>query len=138
MNQYKEMISRHDAEFNSILKVFAFTEEGVERNMKELGVSSMDELAHLGGGIYVRKMDIPRLGEMSTRFRREQQEAIDADKNGYSFVYQMFYTMLEGHDFCFTLDAEDALEALDMTIGDIENNPKLKRAFERAKRKLAW
>lgn len=138
MNQYKEMLSRHYAEFRKIPTVFAFTEEGAERKLKEIGLSSMDELAHLGGGIFIRTTDVPRLKEMSTRFRREQQEAIDADKSGDGFVYQMFYTMLEGHDFCFTLDAEDALEALDMTMEDIESNPKLKRAFERAKRKLAW
>ena len=135
---YLEMKMRHSDELSAIPKLYALTDEEFQRQMDELGVASKDDLRHIGEGICVRFTDIPVLEEMSLRHRQEIQDAMDADKSGDGFIYQMFYAALEGHDYCFTMDAEDALVYLGITIAEIESTPKLKKAFHKAAKRLAW
>ena len=69
---------------------------------------------------------------MFERHHREIVEAIEADKRGDGFIYDMFTYELANHEYCYTEDPSEALQALHLTPEDIENNPKLRRALKRA------
>ena len=84
-----------------------------------------------GGGIY-RREDGPRLKEMMDRFDRELQEAIAGDQTGDGFIYEMFLYELNVHEYGYTMDTEDTLDALGYTVEEVLGNPRLKRGIEKA------
>ena len=50
------------------------------------------------------------------------------------FAYDMFRYELANHEYGYTYDTDDTVEALGLTYDEIDADPKLKDAFERAKR----
>ena len=76
--------------------------------------------------------DGPRLKEMMDRFDGGLSEAIGADETDDGFIYQMFLYELDIHEYGYTMDTEDALDALGYTAEEILGNPQLKRGIEKA------
>lgn len=83
---------------------------------------------------FYRRRDAPVFHEMLDRHERERQEAIAADKTGNGYIYDMFSHELANHEYGYAHDAEDALEALGLTMEEIEKSPIMLRAFGRAKK----
>ena len=48
----------------------------------------------------------------------------------------MFYHELKDHEYGYTEDAEDTLEALDYTMEQVQSDQRLYRGFERARKKI--
>lgn len=131
---YIQMKRRQQAEFNQFPIKFAFSDEQFERGMRELGLTpeDTDKVYKTDGGGFYRRDDAPRLHEMMKRFGEELEAAIAADTTGEGFIYGMFLYELNNHEFAFTEELDDTLEALGYTEQDIENNPALKRGLDKA------
>lgn len=69
---------------------------------------------------------------MFARHRKERKDAITADETGEGFVYQMFRNELANHEYGWTGDPEETLEALGMTWEEVQNSEKLLKGFNRA------
>lgn len=137
MNEYKAMQERQQQEVNSFPLGFAFGNKQFEEMMAKWGLdakkdSDLAQVAHLFAGAYIRKKDIPAYRDMSRRHREELAAAIEADKTGEGFIYQMFYTELVNHEYGYTQDTEEALDALGLTAEEVVGNPQLKRGIEKA------
>lgn len=135
MNLYDEMKERHQAEHNAFPMVFAFSQSAFEEGLEKLGLKStdVDQVCTLfGAGDIVRKADVSRYVDMLTRHQKEREEAIKADKTGYGFILDMFASELSNHEFGYTEDANDTLDALGISWEDLNNNPCLNRGFKRA------
>lgn len=65
------------------------------------------------------------------------EEAIAADPDGTGFVYEMFLYEMDNHEYGYTGDLEDTLDALGMTIEEIAASEKLMAGLEKAK-KVVW
>ena len=139
MNAYKTMRDRHQKEIDAFPMQFAFTDEQFKTGMRNLGLSpnNADQVYRCGGtGGFYRRSDAPRFHEMFERHERERQEAIDADTTGDGYIFDMFCCQLANHEYGYTFDLTDTLEALDLTIEDIEKSRPLKSGLEKALAKI--
>ena len=62
----------------------------------------------------------------------ELQAAIAEDKTGEGFIYEMFLYELDNHEYGYTRDTEDTLDALGYTAEEILGDSRLKRGIEKA------
>lgn len=137
MNSYYKMRSRHAQEFYGFPHICAFTQKNLLEGMKKLGVNTPKELFGYGDtGLYFRVTDRTALDEMFERQHKEITEAILNDGTGNGFIYDMFLYELNAHEYRFTQDIEDTLEALGITQEQIVSTPNLKHGLEKACRKI--
>ena len=133
MNAYLEMKQRHQKEIDAFPFGFAFSETQFNEMMVErfgLAPEDTDKIYSIGGGGYVRKSDSEAMHEMFERHAQEREVAIRENKNDY--LYHMFNYELANHEYSYTGDLTDTLEALDLTLEEIEANPQMDAALKRA------
>jgi len=134
-NLYRALKERQQREVHEFPFFFAFTDEQFVKGMERFGLApeDTDKIYKFGntGGFYLRD-DAARLREMGDRHERERMEAIAADKTGKGYIYQMFRCELANHEFTWTGDLTDTLEALCITVEEINNNPRLRRGLDKA------
>jgi hypothetical protein len=137
MNAYREMRKRHQDEFDKFPLGAAFSDEQFKEMFQKWGLdankkSDLDKVVHLYAGAYIRKADVPAYKEMASRHTKEMNEAIAADETGEGFIYSMFLYELCNHEFGYTGDYEDTLDALGYSWEQIQNDDRLKRGLEKA------
>lgn len=135
MNSYTEMKARHQAEFNALPLGFAFNEEQLAEMLEKWGLHRNNcscKICYLGCGTYIQKKDKGRLDKTLERHRKELLGAIVADSTGDGFVFQMFLTELENHEYSYTRDISDALSALGLTSEAVISDPKLAKGLVKA------
>ena len=134
-NQYQELRNRQQEEVNAFPMFFAFDKQQFAEGMRRLGLrpSDMNQVYAIAGtGGFYRKSDAPKLHEMFARHRKELEEAIAADTAGDNFIYEMFLTELANHEYCITLDLEDTVDALGLSVDEINADKRLLRGLEKA------
>lgn len=132
MNPYVEMKQRHQKEVNEFPLGFAFSKEQFAEMMAKWNLTpeDTDKIYSIGGGGYVRKSDSEAMHEMFERHAAEREVAIRENKNDY--LYHMFNYELANHEYGYTGDLTDTLDALDLTIEDVNANPQMDAALKRA------
>ena len=127
---YKEMTDRHRAEINALPLAFAFSGEQLQEVLTAWNITEKEAIAGaitpIGHGGYIRTTDKDLVNDTFKRIREERQAAIEADTTGTGFIYQMFRTELNDHEFSYTQEVDDTLTALGFTEADINSNPALK------------
>lgn len=139
MNKYTELKKRHQQEVDAFPMVWAYSKEQLTDGMKKLGVESEEELCFLGAGLgggIIKKTDKQRFLDMLRSHRKERADAIADDKTGDGFIYDMFLAELNAHEYGYTCDYEDTLDALGYSYEDLENDPRLKHGIEKAAAKI--
>lgn len=137
MNEYRTMIEKHQQEVNKFPLGFAYGDKQFEEMMHKWGLdarkeSDLSQVSHLFAGAYILKKDIPAYKDMSRRHSEEYEAAIAADKTGDGFCYEMFYYELCNHEFGYTGDYEDTLDALGLTWEQVQQQENLKHGLEKA------
>ena len=125
---YKALKERQQQEINAFPFIWAFNESQLADGMRRLGLDpekDKDKLCSIGAGGVIRKTDADAMREMFARHRRELQEAIAADKTGDGFIYDMFSTDLANHEYSYTGDVTDAVNACGLTVEQLNANPAL-------------
>ena len=135
MDAYAEKKNRHQKEVNGFPMFFAFTNDQFNAGMKKLGLNQEDtdkiyKLGNTGG--YYRRDDAENLHGMFERHRSEMQAAIEADKKGNGFIFQMFHYELANHEYVVTGDLTDTLNALGLTMEDVQNSKPLSNGLNKA------
>ena len=138
MNRYADLKLRQQQEFDAFPMIFAFSDKQLAEGMDSLGLAptDTDKIYKAPGGGFYRKEDSPRLKEMMDRFDRELQEAIASDQTGDGFIYEMFLYELESHEYGYTRDPEEALDALGYTWEQVQEDTKLLNGFAKAHDKI--
>lgn len=135
MNRYADLKQRQQEEFAAFPMQFAFSDKQFAEAMAALGLEPTDTdkiYKAPGGGIYRRK-DGPRLKAMMDRFDRELQEAIANDQTGDGFIYEMFLHELNNHEYGYTGDLDETLDALGYAPEAIRADLRLSHGLERAR-----
>ena len=138
-NRYAILRKKQQEEFNKLPLGFAFSNEQFAEMMKGWGLDpdkDTDKIYRIPGGGFVQKKDHTLLHETMDRHQKEIEEAIEADVDGTGFVYEMFLYEMDNHEYGYTGDLEDTLEALGMTIEEIYGSEKLKAGLEKAKKEV--
>ena len=140
---YTQMMKRHHDEFNKFPLGAAFNDEQFDEMMRKWGLepTDTDKILRLFGGAFIRKSDKQAFDDMNKRHRVEVDEAIKNDTTGAGFIKQMFYYELCNHEYSYTMDPEDTLDALGYTVDDILADERLKNGYALAEaeaRKVGW
>ena len=129
MNKYCTMKDRHQAEIDAFPMFFAFSTEQFTEGMKklELRPDETDKIRKVGTtGGFIRKTDDDAFCKMLERHEQERDDAIGSDETGEGFIFDMFSYELANHEYNYTYDTEDTLDALGITQQDLANNPALR------------
>lgn len=132
MNPYVELKTKHQKEIDNFPLGFAFNETQFVEMMSNWGldVQDTDKIYSLGGGGYVRRSDSDALHKMLNRHMAEREEAIRENKDDY--LYHMFNYELANHEYNYTGDVTDTLDALGLTTEEIDADERMHEAFTRA------
>lgn len=132
---YAELKARQQKEINALPLGFAFGKDQFDGMMHKWGldpVQDRDKIRSIGYGGYVQNKDAEHFHATLGRHRAEMDAAIAADTTGEGFIHDMFRYELSNHEYIYTLDAEETLDALGYTREDVEDDPRLKHGFEKA------
>ena len=135
MNRYAELRHRQQEEFNALPLGFAFSQKQFDEMMQGWSLDpekDLDKILRIPGGGYVQKKDADLLHQTTERHNTEMAAAIAEDKTGDGFIYQMFLAELADHEYGYTGDSEDTLDALGYTMEQIEADARLLKGFQRA------
>lgn len=113
-NHYQELRDRQQEEVNAFPMFFAFDQRQFAEGMRRLGLrpSDMNQVYAIAGtGGFYRKSDAPKL-------------------------HEMFLTELSNHEYGYTGDVQDTLDALGITPQYMEAMPQLKAGLDLACQKV--
>lgn len=138
MNAYAEMKKRHQEEVNALPIYWAFTEERFDEILKELGLTrnDTDKLCRAPSGGFCLASDAKMIADTLIQHRKELEAAIEADATGDGFIKDMFMYELRNHEYTYTCEVEETVEACGFTMEQVENDERLLRGLEAAAKKL--
>ena len=93
-----------------------------------MGVKDNNELYIGTGGMIYRRSDSKKLQDMAIRFNDEMQTAMKDDK----FLRDAFFYELDNHEYAYTYDLTDTLEALGITEKQLEKDERIQRILAEA------
>lgn len=134
-NKYAELRQKQQEEFNALPLGFAFGNKQFDGMMRKWGLDpekDLDKIYSIGYGGYIQKKDADLLHKTRVRHDAEMQAAIAGDATGEGFIYEMFLYELDNHEYGYTWDTEDTLDALGYTAAEVLDEPRLKRGIEKA------
>lgn len=138
MNKYQELKEKQASEFSKLPIKFAFSNEQFKKGIEELGLTEndVDQVCGIGAGGFMRKEDVNLLNDMWKRHEEERKQAMDKDQDGSGYILDMFYYELCNHEYGYTYDLTDTLNALGLTRSEVDNDVKLKNGLTMAKKKI--
>jgi hypothetical protein len=131
MSKYTELKSKHQKEVDAFPFGFAFNQKQFEEMMIKWGLTpdDTDKIYSIGGGGYVRKSDAEAMHKM---FERHELGRKMARKHGDDYLFEMFNYELANHEYSYTQDLTDTLDALGLTMEEINADPRMADALKRA------
>lgn len=141
MNAYAELKALQQQEFDCLPLGFAFGARQFEEMMMKWGLDpekDVDKIYSIGFGGFVQKKDAAKLHEVVERHNLEMIEAIAADKTGEGFIADMFYQELCDHEYSYTGELDETLDALGFTVRQVVDTPNLKHGLEKAVNQIRW
>lgn len=136
---WNELQKKHQDEMNAFPMHFAFGDKQIREAFEKLGLDptkDRDKVIGIGCGGFILKKEKPTFDEMLRKHKRERKEAIAADETGMGFIYEMFLSTLNDHEYSYTQDVNETLSVLGFTAEDILNDERLKRGLEAACRAI--
>lgn len=135
MNKYTEMNKRHQQEINALPLRFAFSDKQFNEAMNEWGLDpekDMDKVCKIDFGGFCQKKDADLIHGTFKRHIDELEAAIAEDKTGDGFIYDMWLYELDNHEYGYTMEFDETIEAMGYTVDEIMKNPALKHGLEKA------
>ncbi len=139
MQQYKEYAKKAQERIKNLPIKYAFSDKQFVQVMEEFGLNpdtDKDKIIRINGGGIIKKVDLPKVKEAVRLNRKDFDKEIAADTTGEGFIFQMFYTELNGHEYNYTCDPTETLDALGMSAQMIAQNPALRKGFNLASQKI--
>lgn len=132
-NNYQAFRDMQQNEFNSFPVHFAFGPDQFRAELEKMGLTEKDkdQLIGTGGGGFMLKTDYKKYIELINKLDRELKEQINTND---IFAYDMFFYELANHEYIITWDAADALEAVGLSIAELNADKRLLKIFNAAKK----
>ena len=135
MESYVDLKTRQQKAFNAFPMKYAFSEAQFKESMEELGLKATDtdQIFKFGNSVgFYRKSDSKALLEMIKRHDSEMSAAIEGDPAGEGFIFEMFNYELGNHEYAYTGTLTPTLEALGLSMDEINKNSRLLNGLEKA------
>lgn len=137
MNAYAEMKERQQKRVNALPLKFAFSQKQFREMMESWGLTEddTDKIYKLGktGGFYLRT-DSKLIFTTFEENEIELQTAIRNDIDGSGFIKDMFLYELANHEYCITYYLESTLDALGLSMDDVNASPALLNGLKLARK----
>lgn len=137
MNAYAEMKARHQERVNALPLKFAFSTQQFREMMESWGLTEndTDKIYKMGGtGGFYRREDSQLIFSTFEENEIEQKAAISNDLDGSGFIKDMFRYELANHEYCITYDLEPTLDALGLSVDDVNTSPALLNGLQLARK----
>lgn len=131
-NDYLALKLRHEWDINHFPFFFAFDKQQFEEAIKKAGIQKDEKIISFSAGIYLRENEKDNYHRMIERHRQERKAAIESDTTGNGYIYQMFKYELANHEYGYTGDTSDTLQALGLTEEEIIKNKALMHGYKKA------
>lgn len=130
MNKYKQLKDQLQKQYDALPIKYAFSEMQFKNILKEFETEAGGRvrLLHIDHGAYILAQDEKLIDEFLERSDRELSEAMKDDE----FLYDAFNYELANHEFCYTDDISDALDALGLTWEQIKDDKRIMRILQKA------
>ena len=126
METYIEMKNRHQAEINALPLAFAFSKEQYRDKLAAWNITEDEAAAGavigISGGGFIRATDKELVSSTFKRIQEEKRAAIEADTTGTGYIYQGLKYELINHEYSYTEDATEAIQAVGLTLEDMDTN----------------
>lgn len=136
METYTQMKDRHQAEINALPLAFAFSADQLKEKLAAWNITEEEAIAGaimpITHGGYIRTADKDLVRDTFKRIQEEKRAAIEADTTGDGYIYEMFLYELNNHEFSYTQDITDTLDALQLTADDINGSLALRHGLNKA------
>lgn len=133
MNSYEKLSKENQERYNRFADtdnniVCFFSDKQFQEVLEKTGLTEdqfADSYYHLTAGAYVRKDKLEELNKLWDENEKAIEKAIENDPDGKHFVKDMFSYEMANHEYGYTRDLSDTLDALGYTTDEINKNPKL-------------
>lgn len=138
MNLYTQLRNSQQKRVDDFLNkyaFFAFSEEQFKDGLRRLGISedAKKALAPLGTtGGYILRERAEDYRTLAEQLQAETEAALADPATGAQFAYDMFYFELCNHEYSYTGDISETLDALGYTPEEIRDNEQLQTALRKA------
>ena len=129
MNKYSTLQNTQQERFNALPIYFAFGNNQFEDLLAKLG-AEVKELFTFGAGSIMKKKDKHLLVEHYRLSTIEDTEAMKDD----AYIYQMFICELGNHEYGYTYDMEDTLNACGYNEETIREDPRIFSICQKARK----
>lgn len=105
--------------------------------MNEWGLDperDLSQICRVEGGGFIQKKDVGLLRNTVKQCDTELKKAIAEDKTGDGFIYELFLCELADHEYSYTGEYDDTLDALGYTWEGVQKDKRLLRGLKKA----AW
>lgn len=134
-NRYAEMKRDHEKRISDLPIFYAFNNKQFKDGMEKIGLKETDTdkifKLHDTGGFY-KKTDSKLIVGTFKACDKELCDAIEDDKTGDGFIYEMFLYELDNHEYCITYDVEETLDAIGITLDDVLESQSLLHGLKKA------
>ena len=138
---YKQMKDRHQAEVNALPLAFAFSRDQYREHLAKWNITEEEAeagaIVGIGNGGFIRSSDRDLVIGTFERIADEEAAAIAADLTGDGYIYEMFFDELANHEYSYTGDIMETLDALNITPADLENSEALRNGLKKAVKEIA-
>ena len=136
---YGEMKDAHQKDVNEFPMIFLFgrkSDDELKKELSKISATSLEECVSLyGAGDVMNKADVPKWSELC---KFHDAEIKNFEKKESNLVERILYEM-NNHEYGYTMDPEDTLNALGKTFEDLENDQLFNRAWAKAQNKcFTW
>lgn len=130
MNRYEKWSKEWQDKINNFPMFFAFSEKQFEEGLAKLGVSPTAEKAivSIGAGGYIRKEDVDEFKNLFSNRKSALRKEMEDDK----FLYDAFLYELYNHEYGYTGDDTDAIEALGLDAESVYADERMLRILKKA------
>ena len=136
---YAQMKTRQQKEYNDFTKdcvFFAFSNQQFEDGMRKLGLKVDDykKIYDIWFGGFILRTKSREYGNLLKRFREEHKKAVADDNDGTGYIREMFEYEMNNHEYGYTRDISDTLDALSITEDEIVADERLLNGFKIARK----
>ncbi len=131
---YKEFKNKKEESINNLMSniaFFAFSDDQLKEGLKKLNIKEdeiKEKLVSIGHGGYALKKDAHKIKEHTIESNEDIKKLMEDEK----FAISAFDYELGNHEFTYTGDSEDAVEALGYTAQEVSKNPHLLKCCNEA------
>ena len=131
MENYLELKKRQQREVDTLPIKWAFSNKQFEQVLKHFGLTDddMNLLIRIPGGGFMLKTNESLLDDMFSRHDQERQQAIEGSNQ---FCFEMLDFELSNHEYIITGDVKPALDAVGLSLKEVDKSERLQNALRKA------